>query len=54
VGDYGVRNGWSIVHGLDAIISEKELATKGARLEGVRSDVAWYCWQAVHFARDAK
>jgi DNA-3-methyladenine glycosylase II len=54
VGDYGVRNGWSIVHGLDAIISEKELATKGARLGGVRSDVAWYCWQAVHFARDAK
>lgn len=53
-GDYGVRAGWSILHGLDPMISEAELRDEGARFEGVRSDVAWYCWQAVHFAREAK
>jgi DNA-3-methyladenine glycosylase II len=51
VGDYGVRNGWSIVHALDETISERDLARRGERFTGVRSEVAWYCWQAVHFAR---
>jgi DNA-3-methyladenine glycosylase II len=51
VGDYGVRNGWSIVHALDETISERDLARRGERCTGVRSEVAWYCWQAVHFAR---
>jgi 3-methyladenine DNA glycosylase/8-oxoguanine DNA glycosylase len=50
-GDYGVRSGWSIVHDLDEIISERDLALEGDRFTGVRSAVAWYCWQAVHFAR---
>lgn len=50
-GDYGVRSGWSIVHDLDETISERELAREGDRFSGVRSAVAWYCWQAVHFAR---
>lgn len=50
-GDYGVRNGWSIVHGLDELITERDLALEGDRFVGVRSAVAWYCWQAVHFAR---
>lgn len=54
VGDYGVRNGWSMVHGLDEIISEADLRQAGERFEGIRSDVAWYCWRAVHFARLAK
>jgi DNA-3-methyladenine glycosylase II len=51
VGDYGVRNGWSIIHQLDETISERDLAVVGERFAGVRSEVAWYCWQAVHFAR---
>jgi 3-methyladenine DNA glycosylase/8-oxoguanine DNA glycosylase len=51
VGDYGVRNGWSIVHGLDETISERDLAREGDRFAGVRSEVAWYCWQAVHLSR---
>ena len=51
VGDYGVRNGWSIVHGLDETISERDLAPLGKRFVGVRSEVAWYCWEAVHLAR---
>jgi 3-methyladenine DNA glycosylase/8-oxoguanine DNA glycosylase len=50
-GDYGVRNGWSIVHDLDEMISERDLALEGNRFAGVRSAVAWYCWQAVHFER---
>lgn len=53
-GDYGVRAGWSVVHGLDEPISEGGLRDEGARFLGVRSDVAWYCWQALHFARAAK
>lgn len=54
VGDLGVRSGWSIVHGLDKTISEKELRNRGEALGGVRSDVAWYCWQAVHFERSKR
>ena len=50
-GDFGVRHGWSLVHHLDEMISEKELRTKGDVLAGDRSDVAWYCWQAVHLSR---
>ena len=51
VGDLGVRSGWSIVHGLEETISEKELRQRGELLIGVRSDAAWYCWQAVHLER---
>jgi DNA-3-methyladenine glycosylase II len=54
VGDYGVRNGWSILHGLDELISEADLRSAGDRFLGARTEVAWYCWQAVHFARLAK
>jgi DNA-3-methyladenine glycosylase II len=50
-GDLGVRNGWTILHGLDELITEKDLRRHGDVFEGVRSDVAWYCWQAVHLAR---
>ncbi len=54
VGDYGVRNGWSIVHGLEEIVSPVQLEFEGAKFDGVRSEVAWYCWQAVHFQRATK
>jgi len=53
VGDFGVRHGWTIVHGLDVLISERELRDAGEVLLGVRSSVAWYCWQAVHLSRRA-
>jgi DNA-3-methyladenine glycosylase II len=52
-GDFGVRNGWTILHGLDEIIAESDLRTEGEKFAGVRSAVAWYCWQAVHFSRHA-
>ena len=54
IGDYGVRVGWSIVHDLEETISEKELKQAGEKFLGVRSAVAWYCWQAVHFSRNEK
>ncbi|HTT60161.1 MAG TPA: hypothetical protein VMF33_08965 [Acidimicrobiales bacterium] len=50
-GDLGVRNGWTLLHELDELVSEKDLRGYGDTFEGVRSDVAWYCWQAVHLSR---
>ena len=50
-GDFGVRNGWSVAHGLDTTITEAQLRAEGDRFVGVRSSLAWYCWQAVHLSR---
>jgi hypothetical protein len=50
----GVRHGWSLLHGLDDMITEKQLHERGERFVGVRSDVAWYCWQAVHLDRASR
>jgi DNA-3-methyladenine glycosylase II len=47
VGDFGVRSGWSRLHGLEKIISEKQLRECGEVFAGLRSDVAWFCWRAV-------
>jgi DNA-3-methyladenine glycosylase II len=49
--DLGVRHGWSLIHDLGEMISVKDLHDAGASFVGVRSDVAWYCWQAVHLSR---
>jgi len=54
IGDYGVRSGWSLLHGLDDTIAEKDLRVEGERFEGLRSDVAWYCWRAIDIARASK
>ncbi len=51
-GDLGVRSGWSILHEREKMISEKELRGEGDIFVGVRSDVAWYCWQAVALSRE--
>ena len=51
VGDYGVRNGWSVVHDLSDPISEKDLRERGDRFAGHRSAVAWYCWRAIDLLR---
>ncbi len=50
-GDLGVRAGWTLVHELDELISVGDLKRQGDVFEGVRSDVAWYCWEAVHLSR---
>jgi DNA-3-methyladenine glycosylase II len=46
--DFGVRNGWSQLHGATSLISPKELATAADHLSPYRSSVAWYCWQQVN------
>jgi 3-methyladenine DNA glycosylase/8-oxoguanine DNA glycosylase len=50
-GDLGVRAGWTQLHALEKIVSEGDLKRHGDVFEGYRSDVAWYCWQAVHLSR---
>ena len=47
VEDYGVRNGWTLIHSLPAIIKPAELRQAGERFRPYRSLVAWYCWRAV-------
>lgn len=54
IGDYGVRVGWSILHRLDETIGEKDLLVAGERFNGVRTSVAWYCWEAVRWAKASK
>jgi len=49
--DLGVRHGWSLVHDLDEMISVADLHAAGEVFDGVRSDVAWYCWEVVHLSR---
>lgn len=47
VGDYGVRKGWALIHGLEAAPAPRELSTLGEVLRPHRSAAAWYCWRAV-------
>jgi DNA-3-methyladenine glycosylase II len=51
VDDLGVRNGYSLIHGLSAIITPKALEAEGERYRPFRSTAALYCWQAVHLSR---
>ena len=50
-GDLGVREGWRLMHDLDAQPTPKELELLGDPLRPIRSVAAWYCWQAVNIAR---
>ena len=47
VDDLGVRNGWKLIHGLEAAPSPKELGPLGDVFRPHRSTAAWYCWRAV-------
>ncbi len=51
VGDLGVRHGWTMLHDLDEVIDPRDLERRGEPFDGMRSDVAWYCWRAVERAR---
>jgi DNA-3-methyladenine glycosylase II len=51
VDDYGVRNGWTLIHSLPAIITPRELRQEGERFRPFRSVAAWYCWRAVSLLR---
>ena len=50
-GDLGVREGYRIIHGLDARPTPTELAALGEPYAPWRSVAAWYGWRAVHAAR---
>jgi len=54
VDDFGVREGYRILHGLDAQPKPKALAALGALYAPYRSAAAWYCWRAVDEAKAAK
>ena len=54
VDDFGVREGYRILHGLDAQPKPKALAVLGAVYAPYRSAAAWYCWRAVEEATAAK
>jgi DNA-3-methyladenine glycosylase II len=47
VDDFGVRNGWTLIHSLPVMIKPRELREEGERFRPYRSIAAWYCWQAV-------
>jgi DNA-3-methyladenine glycosylase II len=47
VDDYGVRNGWTLVHALPNMIKPADLRQAGEPFRPYRSVVAWYCWRAV-------
>ena len=51
IGDYGVRAGWSLLHGDGELVAPRELVALGERFRPHRSAVAWYCWRAVEDAR---
>jgi DNA-3-methyladenine glycosylase II len=51
VDDYGVRNGWSLIHSLPALIKPRDLLREGERFRPYRSVAAWYCWRAVGVLR---
>jgi DNA-3-methyladenine glycosylase II len=51
VDDLGVRNGYSLIHELSAIIGPRALQAEGDRYRPYRSTAALYCWQAVHLSR---
>lgn len=45
--DYGVRKGWTLIHGLAAMPTPRELTTLADSLRPHRSAAAWYCWRAM-------
>ena len=51
VDDFSVRNGWTLIHTLPAIISPRDLRQEGERFRPYRSVAAWYCWRAVAVLR---
>jgi len=53
IGDYGVRNGYSIAWGLGRLPTEREFAPLADRFTGARSLVAWYCWRAADTTNQA-
>ena len=46
-GDFGVRSGYSRMHGLSGLPSPAELAVLGEVYRPFRTVAAWYCWRVI-------
>ena len=46
VDDFGVRTGWKLTYGLDAMPTPKEMQALGEKFRPHRSIAAWYFWRA--------
>jgi len=46
-GDFGVRAGWTALHGGGEMVTPNALYDLGERFRPHRSAVAWYCWRAL-------
>ncbi len=51
VGDFGVREGWRLLKGMDEQPKPKQLAALGEAWSPYRSVAAWYLWRAVELGR---
>jgi len=51
VEDFGVRNGWTLMHSLPKMVTPRQLQLEGDRFRPYRTIAAWYCWQAVRVLR---
>jgi DNA-3-methyladenine glycosylase II len=51
IDDFGVREGWRVLKGLEARPMPKALAAAGAAWSPYRSTAAWYLWRAADAAR---
>jgi len=47
VDDFGVRNGYARLYGLDPMPTARQLEPHGDAFRPYRSVAAWYCWRAV-------
>lgn len=54
VDDFGIREGWRLLLGLDAQPKPRELATRGAAFTPYRSTAAWYLWRAADEGKKIK
>jgi DNA-3-methyladenine glycosylase II len=52
--DYGVRAGWTVLHGETELITPKALETAGEPYRPWRSSVAWYCWRLADAAKEQR
>jgi AraC family transcriptional regulator, regulatory protein of adaptative response / methylated-DNA-[protein]-cysteine methyltransferase len=51
IDDFGVREGWKVIKGLDRQPKPKELGEIGLAWAPYRSTAAWYLWRAADLAR---
>lgn len=52
--DFGVRTGYMMAYGTDALPHPKQLLEHGERWRPFRSVASWYLWRAVEHGRQAK